>query len=314
MNFAKYAIKSKLILALSASLVFGCSTHPYKDRSTDYVNAQLKNYDLSGIKLEEDLMPISGGEIAPFSGKENYFQAPRPQPLAITKKIEDIQIRQLGERKWIWLNWQVAQIWTEIYDFLDEQKLKILRVDAKNGTISTQTSLGVLNISLRQGVVNSTSELYLNKDAKSETQVTEKYRQEILKFLQKKQSNSVSLVGLNLEKNQGAELFTQKEVYLLMDFSLDRTQLELDSVLNKSFNQETRKLTDKNFSKGEFYIRYVSKLQDLEKSKESDFEYTLKLTKNGADKTKIQLLNRKLGKVEKPIAEEILRFVQRQFQ
>lgn len=309
----KFNFLIKLVLVLSAIQLLSCSNHPYKNRSTDYVNAELKTYDLSGIELEEDAMPIPAGEIAPFSGKESNFKVPRPQPLALGVKNEDIQVRDLNSRKWIWANWQTSQIWVDLYDFIDAEKISVLRVDAKRGSIFTKTPSGDLELAIRQGVVRNTSELYLNPKSEFETGLTDKYREKLVAFLKNKRGTAVSLVGLNLEKKQDVELFLQDSPYLILDFSLDRTILEMNSVLTNSFNQETKKLQDKNFSKREFYIKYVSPLQDLEKSQESDFLYTLKLSAK-ADKTKVEILTRQLKPVQKPIAEEILRFIQRQFQ
>lgn len=309
----KFSFYLKVFLVLSATGVLSCSNHPYKNRSTDYVLVKLENYDLSGIELEEDLMPIPPGKIAPFSGKDANFDLPRPQPLALGIKVDHVQIRTRESRKWIWLNWQTAQVWSYLYDFLDAEKLAVTSVDAKKGDLFTKTPNGTLKLSLRQGIVRKTSELHLNFDTKIETSLTDKYREKLVIFLKQKRAKSVSLVGLNLEKKQGAELFVKNRVYLLLDFSLERTLLEMDGVLSQSFTQETKKLEDKNFSKGEFYIKYVSSLADLENSQANDFLYTVKLTSQGK-KTKVDIFTRKLKVVEKAIAEEILRFIQRQFQ
>lgn len=311
MKFNSYFFK--IVLLLSATGLLSCSNHPYKNRSTDYVNVKKESYDLSGIELEEDLMPIPSGKIAPFSGKDADFELPRPQSLALAAKVDDVQIRTKGMRKWIWLNWQTAQVWSYLYDFLDEENLTVARVDAKKGDLFTNTSSGALKLSLRQGVVRKTSELYLNFEAQIETALTDKYREKLAAFLKQKRARSVSLVGLNLEKKQGSELFVKDKVYLMLDFSIERTLLEMDGVLSQTFTQETRKLEDKNFSKREFYIKYVSSLADLDKSQESDFLYTVKLSSQDK-KTKVDILTRKLEAVDNAVAEEILRFIQRQFQ
>ncbi len=88
-----------------------------------------------------DLMPIP--DIDDYRGlSDREFEVGLPDALATNFGVEQIIIRRLGDKRWVFLDQPTATIWPQVLLYFEENALPLTTQDAGSGTLETEWLVG----------------------------------------------------------------------------------------------------------------------------------------------------------------------------
>lgn len=147
MRSLQYMTRSLLCAGIAGTLTAtsGCSAlfgqdGYFRDRGDDYLRADtmppLQIPAEIPHKPLEPLYYIPSDEAVDISLAEE-FEVPRPQPLTSNAFTDKVKIQRLGEKRWILVHSEPAEVWSKLRYFLSRNQLQVVFTDPDNGVIET---------------------------------------------------------------------------------------------------------------------------------------------------------------------------------
>ncbi|GLR63627.1 outer membrane protein assembly factor BamC [Marinospirillum insulare] len=263
--------KLSLPLVMVVGLIAGCSSSEYRDRNTDYHEAEAVKNDLPASYPEQDAMPISKANRSSGAAKDSV---PRPEPLRVMEEGEGLVIERADdEGAWLLVMRSPSEVWTSLRAFAETRDIPLVSASPRRGELTLasdpESRLPAQNINLRQGVRRGTSEIRLHSYEAGRNLPWNDYDRSRLKSMAEfltaslsESSTSVSLQAQSLQDNQLVRLIDRDtRQVLVLQLEFDRAWAELVNLLDEEFTDDYQKLEDLNRSEGRLYIRYVPKDQ-----------------------------------------------------
>jgi outer membrane protein assembly factor BamC len=274
-------IRATLVVAILSN-TSGCGylfgdTGIFRDKSEDYKKSperpKLKlpeGADSSALQDVYVVRPIEDSLV--FAGE---FEVPRPTPLVSGASDDIIRIQKLGEERWALVNMAPGQLWPQVRAFLSAAGIGVARVDAKSGVMETgfvqleeQAMATRFQFRIEQGVQRGNSELHVLQmnqagDINSwpgqsdNLQLESDMLQSVAQFI----ANSSDTAPVSMIADQaisaGGKISLQESndghTLIRVGLSFDRAWASLARALELS----TFEITDRDRSKGEYYVIYL---------------------------------------------------------
>ena len=264
----KLSLKHLCCLLPALLLASGCSSSEYRDRSTDFAEAQAVEHALPDEIRARDAMPIPQGERSP---QARLGDPPRPNPLRVREAgAPVVDLRTDEEAAWLLVERSPAEVWPGLQRFAEQQDLPVIESNPRSGHITLDadrvSNLAPQRISLRQGVRRGTSEVRLRSVAEdgellgfSDYDLTRlsRLKNELIASLQDS-DQQVSRQAQSLHSREQVRLVDRDErLVLVFRLEYDRVWSELTRLLEQEFDERHQQLEDLDRSEGRFYLRYV---------------------------------------------------------
>lgn len=313
-------------LVLISFTLVGCSRSEFRDRSSDYDQAQAAAFDLPPEFAERPQMRIPQVDQTPVASK----RVPRPEPLTLLDEAgRVVELRQEDERSWLLVLHSPSAVWPALQGYLDQAGLSRTQADPRRGQLAWSGEQGTQSLVLRQGVRRGTSEVRLfSLDDQGQRvftaldQQTTEQMEVYLRDVLQQENRQVSLEARSLharEQVERVEVDGESRLYLTLDY--DRAWNELAQLLEDQFDQPWQKLNDLDRSAGHFYLRYVP--QDQRPSGffsrwwsrgtgQNTHQYRLVLQPETASRLQLSLETAEGEAAPEAVQQEVMRWLERQ--
>ncbi|SFX30743.1 outer membrane protein assembly factor BamC [Marinospirillum alkaliphilum] len=254
-------------LVLVLVLLAGCSRSEYRDRRSDYHQAQSAEHTLPEAFAQGDAMPIPVSE---RRGSGQPEQAPRPEPMRVLDERDGLVQQRVDEQgAWLLVMRSPGEVWTSLQAFADSQDVAVISASPRRGEITLaddqSSGLAAQRMTLRQGVRRGTSEVRLRSVSDQQQLPFSEYDRGRLMSLEAflaaslaEEGSRVSLQAQSLHASQLVRLVDRDDrKVLVMQLDYDRAWAELVHLLEDEFTDEWQKVSDLNRSEGRIYVRYV---------------------------------------------------------
>lgn len=252
-------------LPLLALLLAGCSSSDYRDRRTDYPQAESAEYNLPGDFRNNDTMPVPARE------RELRAQSvPRPESMRVAHEQDALVQQRVDEQgAWLLVARSPGEVWTSLQAFVQTQDVASISASPRRGEISwaadEASRLAAQRITLRQGVRRGTSEVRLRSFQEQQQLPFSDYDRARLmgleSFLAANLADGEQRVSLEAQALQTSQLVRLVDrdgrQVLVLQLDFDRAWSELVHLLEDEFTDEWQQLEDLNRSEGRLYVRYV---------------------------------------------------------
>ena len=166
MQATRLVMLGTMLLVLPGCRFLTGDNGPFRDRQGDYLTAPTVPVmsipsDLDSYTLDELYV------IPPSPESEQFFlRTPPPQPLD-TNIREGVVVQRFGDRRWIVIGAEPAQVWPRLRDYWASEQIPLTREDAINAVTETdwlETEDGTRNkyqVRVEPGLHSGNSEIYV---------------------------------------------------------------------------------------------------------------------------------------------------------
>jgi outer membrane protein assembly factor BamC len=210
------------------------------------------------------------------------FEVPRPTPLVAGASDEIVRIQKLGDNSWALVSMAPGQLWPQVRSFLTAAGVQVARVDARAGVMETgwvefedQSMASRFQFRIEQGVQRGNSELHVLQmnqagDINSWPDNSDNVQQEgdMLQGVAQFVANSSDSTPVSMLADQA---ISASGKISLQETSSGRTFIRVGlpferawASLAKALQDSTFEITDRDRSKGEYYVNFLGASEEEE--------------------------------------------------
>ena len=242
-----------------------------------------ERYSNEGKELEDNdqLQSLEVLDEFPYPPESPSFikegEVPRPKKIFSSQGSENVEVRQLGEIYWIYIEALPSKSWPLIKDFLLDNEYELVSDDPTIGKITAEKTARFF-LTLEHGIKNNSSEIYLldSNNNSMELEYFEKLAAYISENLPGYEGNSIAAQGLNLNK-KARIVYVKKEIGIEFRLPFDRTWSAISKAVEKADlqiedrNRELKYIQIKLDKENEGFLRNLFTTQNADEA-EADYE------------------------------------------
>ena len=248
----------------------------FRDKSEDYKKSPEKPKLVvpegkDGSALQDIYVVPVISESLVLSGE---FEVPRPAPLVSGASDEIVRIQKLGNDSWALVSMAPGQLWPQVRSFVAAAGVQVARVDARAGimetnwiTLENAPMASRFQFRIEQGVQRGNSELHVLQmnqagDINNWPPQSDDFQQEtdMLQGVAQYIANSADSAPVSMIADQA--ISASGKISLQESTAGPFIQVGLPyqrawASLAKALTESTFEITDKDRSKGEYYVKFL---------------------------------------------------------
>lgn len=210
------------------------------------------------------------------------FEVPRPTPLIAGGGDEVVRIQKLGNDSWALVNMAPGQLWPQVRSFVEAAGVQVARADARAGimetnwlTLENASMASRFQFRIEQGVQRGNSELHVLQmnqagDINQWPPQSDDFQQEtdMLQGIAQYIANSADSASVSMIADQAMSASGKIALRESPDGPFIEVGLPYDRAwasLAKALTDSTFEITDRDRSKGEYYVKFLG--PDVDKDK-----------------------------------------------